>query len=306
MVQGCSNYFNDALNISAALEGPLLRAGVEVFNFFHTMRHCDSADAALNSSLKPAVHQFIGKMGSRIVDSYISVLQLIQAYEPPVDAVILTRFDVVFKTDLAGLKLDWSKVNLEARAKKVGLPGNPKFPVKNKVGDLFHVLPAKFIIPMIKALKESGKEKFGPAHFITHPLERSIGLGNLTSIAEGFHASYLQIDRSCALLETVCERGPELAHVASELSEFRVRNRKEREFPSWLKKVAIAYHGNYMKRTKFHVNEENTGFVGDKVRLPLLEPPKSFFVIRFAPLFFAYCFCFGLASRVAPSTLTPL
>jgi len=207
--EGCSDAFATASNITQSIAFPLQRAGVQVLTFFDTVATCAAADARLVQLLEPSAHAFSPCQRPRPVDSYIEVLKMVLTWRAHrIDAVVLLRFDVKYRTSLDALPIDWTKLNF-------AFPDGPVYWAKErKVSDLFHVLPAAFVPLLIKALDHSPASRPG-AHFVYLPLAKSLGQSRLRFIdAHGRGSnlaaddpeprSFLFIDRGCSGLSASC------------------------------------------------------------------------------------------------------
>jgi len=202
---GCSIYFNDAENIRKYLELPLMRHNRTVTSFFHTVNHCSQSDRKLVDDIKPASFMFSSSKLPRIVDSYISVLDLVSKWRTPVDIVILTRFDVSFRWPITRLWIDWSKINIAFK------DGPTYFSKEHKVSDLFHIFPRNLLREVRAALDASAR---GSGHYIYNYLVKELGQSKIHFIEPRGRSSnvgindsnptFLYIDRSCLGFEKLC------------------------------------------------------------------------------------------------------
>lgn len=180
-----------------------------MLTFFDTVTTCAAADARLVQLLQPSAHAFSPCQRARPADSYIQVLNMVLAWRAhKIDAVVLLRFDVKYRTSLDALPIDWTKLNF-------AFPDGPVYWAKErKVSDLFHVLPVTFVPHLIKALNHSPANRPG-AHFVYVPLAKSLGQTRLHFIdAHGRGSnlaaddpeprSFLFIERSCSGLSAAC------------------------------------------------------------------------------------------------------
>ena len=150
--KACSNFFLDAENITATLVRPLADMGAVVETFFHTTSHCEASDGRLVEALRPVRHAFAPKNLPRVVDSYLRVMEMVEAYacerqqesggknenggRPYFDAVILSRFDVRFTVhSILDLNIDWQMINVAFR------DISTSWKRESKVSDLFFVYP---------------------------------------------------------------------------------------------------------------------------------------------------------------------
>ena len=162
--KACSNFFLDAENITATLVRPLADMGAVVETFFHTTSHCEASDDRLVEALRPVRHAFAPKNLPRVVDSYVRVMEMVEAYACErqqesggknenggrrpgggsgggggglyFDAVILSRFDVRFTVhSILDLNIDWQMINVAFR------DISTSWKRESKVSDLFFVYP---------------------------------------------------------------------------------------------------------------------------------------------------------------------
>lgn len=199
--EGCSVYFNHAQNISNALVSPLLGSGIDVVTMFDTVHHCPENDQMLVDTLGPVSWSFSDCMLPRIVDSYLRVIDLVLAHDLKIDALIMSRFDVRYRVSIDQMKIDWGKVNL-------AFPDAPIYWAKEKkVSDLFHVVPAKYLQALRKALNFPTRRSSTAGHWIYKPLVQMVGgsrihfiekMGRTSNVDQiGPGLPFLFIDRSC-------------------------------------------------------------------------------------------------------------
>ena len=210
----CSYFFGAYANIRSKVVADLRAHGVRVHSFFHSMASEPELDARLVCALKPASHTFARARPTKIVDSYIAVLDLVARARVDVDAVVLMRFDVVYRKRISQLPINWTKVTYawpDAQQHTFGNLPN-RFVREIKTSDLLMVMPLRYVGPMRAALlsiREANPQRTahlkGNAHWTYDPLGVAIGYRNLafvdprpsTSAVSWSHGRFLAIDRSC-------------------------------------------------------------------------------------------------------------
>ena len=78
--QACSDFFLDADNITSTLIRPLQERNISVETFLHSTTYCAASDARLVRFLQPVRHAFAPSNLPRIVDSYLQVMSMVEAY----------------------------------------------------------------------------------------------------------------------------------------------------------------------------------------------------------------------------------
>jgi hypothetical protein len=210
---GCSNFFNDAENMTLSIVSPLEHANITVKTFFSTVGHCPESDERLVQYIRPTAYSFAKCMLPRIVDSYIEVLDLVASHSPPVDAVILTRFDLLYRKPIFSMGVSWKSVNFPFADSPV------YWSREKKVSDLFHVLPFHRIAAFRAALDASGKRSHTAGHHAYSPLVRVVGSEAINFIdssrgrgsnvrADDPDPTFLFIDRSCEGYLDQCPKRP--------------------------------------------------------------------------------------------------
>ena len=212
--EGCSNFFNDAANISAALKEPLEAAGVGVLTLVSTVGSCPSLDQQLLDELKPVSHAIAACRLPRIMDSYLEVMSLAENHDPVPTHIVLTRFDVRYRLPIHEMDIKWDKLNL-------AFPDGPVYWEKErKVSDLFHVFPYRYLVPLRRAMEATAR-RTGAAHWIYKPLAISIGPSSMNFVDKEGHRSnmgehdeglsFVYIDRSCQDYDALCSRSDDVA-----------------------------------------------------------------------------------------------
>ena len=210
----CSYFFGAYANIRSKVVADLRAHGVRVHSFFHSIASEPELDARLVCALTPVSHTFARARPPKIVDSYIAVLDLVARARVDVDAVVLMRFDVIYRTQISRLPIDWTKVTYawpDAQQHTfANLPN--RFVREIKTSDLLMVMPRRYVGPMRAALlsiREANPQRTafskGNAHWTYDPLGVAIGYRNLafvdpkpfTSVVSWSHGRFLAIDRSC-------------------------------------------------------------------------------------------------------------
>jgi hypothetical protein len=154
----CSDFFSTNANLDQTFRVPTEAAGCTLSIFFQTTRVCPSLDQRLVELLKPTRFEFAARPAARVVDSYIAVLQLILKEQRSHDAIILSRFDVLYSKPLDLMPIHWAHVNLAWR----DIPG--AWETKRSASDLFYALPMRHAAALVTALNASGNHAryYGP------------------------------------------------------------------------------------------------------------------------------------------------
>lgn len=180
----CSDFFVAAANHHDQLVAPLRARGARLQTFFHTVRSgCASRDQALVNFLQPLAHRFDDELPPRIVDSFISVIDLLLASSVHVDVALLVRFDAMYKQPLDAMDIRWPAVNFAF--------ADTRF-AEGIVSDLFHVCPGHDLPALRAAFAQSGEraqEWPGSAHYAWEPLREALGEERVHFIDEGLHTS---------------------------------------------------------------------------------------------------------------------
>lgn len=202
---GCSIFKNSRVNVTASLLEPFRIKNVSVLTFFHTYESCVEQDRELLDYLRPASYSFSSCLLPRIVDSYIRVLDLIEAHPSfsKVDAIILSRFDARYRLKIDEMPLEWSKLNLAFK------DGPVYWRKYHKVSDLFHVLPRSMLTPLRRAFDVSTKRGSSAGHFIYDHIKAvnfiDANVHRSSNVNEGdANATFLVLDRSCAGFDELC------------------------------------------------------------------------------------------------------
>ena len=156
----------------------------------------------------PVRHRFTAPgTTQRIVDSSLVGLQLLDESGVEVDAVLLTRFDLLHREPLLQLPLHWTKVN-------VAWPdGRVYWEKERRVSDLFFVIPPRFLPAFRRALQWSGERMqrlktrnrgFTAGHWVWQSLATEIGNRSLRFI-DNRHMS--------SDSKAICETQPSTAFV---------------------------------------------------------------------------------------------
>lgn len=205
---GCSDFFHNAQSHWRQIVKPLEAEGSSVKTYFHSYRDaaCPQRDERLVRELAPARHEFSDGHLPLIVDSYIKVLQLVLQDEQDIDAVVLSRFDLRYRSPITSLNVQWNVTNVAHRE------GEKSWATQRKLSDLFFVIPIGHVRPLIHALKESGTHPVahkatGAGHWFWHPFVNRMGKDALHIIDEQCAPStyspsetktFLGISRGCS------------------------------------------------------------------------------------------------------------
>eukprot|EP00930_Biecheleria_cincta_P099025 TRINITY_DN9067_c0_g1_i2.p1 TRINITY_DN9067_c0_g1~~TRINITY_DN9067_c0_g1_i2.p1 ORF type:complete len:290 (-),score=34.81 TRINITY_DN9067_c0_g1_i2:147-1016(-) len=191
----CSDYFQSADNIHKNIVKPLQDAGVEVRIYFHSnFGACPQMDSRLvglfGTNLRN--HTFTARL-PQIVDSYLRVVRMIADDIGQDDdaAIVLLRFDAQYKKTITSLNIDWDKIHFAFRDKQWN------WDHCRMTSDLFHILPRQYVDPFLQAVEWSGDNTKsagycnhgGNPHFVYEPLSKSVGVGKLAFIEQGFLSS---------------------------------------------------------------------------------------------------------------------
>jgi hypothetical protein len=148
----CTDYFASHPNHQEMIIEPLRRSGAEVVVFFHTYCTCNSTrDDRLVELMAPAAHSFVQEGSTnKIVDSYITVIDLLSASGRHVDFVHMMRFDLFLRVPLLTLNIHWNSLNLPWRAEL------EYWNAERTTSDLFATMPAAVVASYRVALIWSG------------------------------------------------------------------------------------------------------------------------------------------------------
>lgn len=235
----CSDFFAVASNHHATIFDSLKKANVTFAVFFHTFRSgSDARDRALLSELQPLSHMFTHPQSTvrcffpsfslflsyptltlpfpflrrcvraatrRQVDSLRLVLYLIDISGYASDAVLLHRFDALYLKPLMALPVRWHLINFAWRCEE------PFWSRHGCVSDLFHVVPARFLVEFRVALRISARNQFlmfnnklGNGHWVFPPLEASLTGEAKPQVAKSSHAHFIYPRKSTSCVEVLC------------------------------------------------------------------------------------------------------
>ena len=232
--QACSDFFLDADNITSTLIRPLQERNISVETFLHSTTYCAASDARLVRFLQPVRHAFAPSNLPRIVDSYLQVMSMVEAYavdrervtssnESYFDAVVLSRFDVRFTQSILDLNIDWGMINIAFR------DGPPYWRKESKVSDLFFVYPGNDLGVKLRHAIDVSAGPFShhsAAHWLLPHLMKSLNglpMPHNTSVRpvnfidpvgqgsnvlpEGTIPTFLYLDRSCEQFDDLARCG---------------------------------------------------------------------------------------------------